>query len=217
MRLPSLRFPVMSKDLQAIATILSLVNPGVCAAMFIHAEQSRAPRAQIVDATKAVLTILVVLLLAAFFGSKILNVFGISLAAFSVAGGSVLAWIGFAMLSGRSSTSTPGPDTGPAPSGPATAALAPLILFAASPGTITGVITISVSHTGLEFPTTAVIAIIVVLAVTWIALVLTTRLKQRENGGGIVRDMVTRYMGLIVIAMGIQFLLTGVKTFMGAG
>jgi small neutral amino acid transporter SnatA (MarC family) len=29
--------------------------------------------------------------------------------------------------------------------------------------------------------------------------------------------MVTRYMGLIVIAMGIQFALTGLKSFMGGG
>ena len=36
-------------------------------------------------------------------------------------------------------------------------------------------------------------------------------------GGGLVRDMVTRYTGLIVIAMGIQCALTGVKSFMGFG
>lgn len=35
-----------------------------------------------------------------------------------------------------------------------------------------------------------------------------------KNQGGFVPDTVTRFMGLIVIAMGVQFALTGIKAFM---
>jgi multiple antibiotic resistance protein len=49
------------------------------------------------DATKAALTVLVILVIAALVGAKVLQIFGVSLDAFSVAGGGVLAWIGFSM------------------------------------------------------------------------------------------------------------------------
>jgi multiple antibiotic resistance protein len=42
--------------------------------------------------------VLVTLVLAALFGARILPAFGVSLNAFSVAGGGVLAWIGFGLL-----------------------------------------------------------------------------------------------------------------------
>ncbi len=210
----------MKDQLQAIATIFSLINPVMCATMFIQIEKDRDRRGQIIDATKAVLTILVVLVLAALIGAQILNIFGVSLDAFSVAGGAVLAWIGFVMLAGHGSISSPNPkpatdslssSTSAAPS------LAPLILFAASPGTITGVITISASHTGLKAPVSALVAIVLVLAVTWVILILTARFSVKQTGTSVARDMVTRYMGLIVIAMGIQFALTGIKAFFHVG
>src|SRR5262245_66652299 len=92
----------MQQHLQAIVTVLSLVNPLICGAMFaqIEAGQDRATR--LADATKAALDVLVILVIAALVGAKVLQIFGVSLDAFSVAGGGVLAWIGFSMLRGNS-------------------------------------------------------------------------------------------------------------------
>lgn len=187
----------------------------MCAAIFMQIEKDRPSGARIADATKAMVVVLVILMVAAFFGAKILNVFGVSLDAFSVAGGGVLVWIGIAMLMGRGAVTAPSQgEQGGAAENPS---LVPLILFAASPGTITGVITISVSHSQFDIPTTAIAAIAAILALTWVLLVMTAKMSISEKGGGIVRDIFTRYMGLIVIAMGVQFMLTGVKAFMGSG
>ena len=41
-----------------------------------------------------------ILALAALLGVKVLSLFGVSLDAFQVAGGGVLAWMGFSMLKG---------------------------------------------------------------------------------------------------------------------
>lgn len=210
----------MKNELQAIATIFSLVNPAMCMAIFMQIEEGQSRRTRLVDATKSVFVILTILIVAALLGAQVLHVFGVSLDAFSVAGGGVLVWIGTAMLTGRSAAPPSGADAGSkATSEPS---IVPLVLFAASPGTITGVITISVSHSKLDLPLTAIVAIGVVLAATWIVLVVTTRMEGngdggKKKGGSIVRDMLTRYMGLIVIAMGIQFMLTGYKAFMGIG
>ena len=36
------------------------------------------------------------------------------------------------------------------------------------------------------------------------------------GGGGLARDTVTRFLGLIVVAMGVQFALSGIRSFFGA-
>jgi hypothetical protein len=90
----------------------------------------------------------------------------------------------------------------------ATPSLTPLILFAASPGTITGVITLSVAHAKSGIPVTALVAAAVATAVMWLLIVLVARLG-RTGSVGFVHDTVTRFMGLIVIAMGVQFAFVG--------
>jgi multiple antibiotic resistance protein len=81
--------------------------------------------------------------------------------------------------------------------------LTPVILFAASPGTITGVITLAVAHAKLALPITALVAVAV--AVMWVAMLLVARGGPRASGAGnLLHDMVTRFMGLIVLAMGVQ-------------
>jgi multiple antibiotic resistance protein len=81
----------MEKQRQAIETILSLVNPMICGAMFARIEAGQAHAARLADATKVALAVLVILVVAALVGVRVLQVFGVSLDAFSVAGGAVLS------------------------------------------------------------------------------------------------------------------------------
>jgi multiple antibiotic resistance protein len=135
--------------------------------------------------------------------------FGISLDAFSVAGGFVLAWMGFGMLKGDS----PGADESAQDQPSDQTSLTPLILFAASPGTITGVITLAVAHSRTDLPVTALVAIAVTIVVTFCVMLLLAFLGGKKQGG-FFRETVTHFMGLIVVAMGVQFALTGFKAFM---
>jgi len=197
----------MQQHLQAIVTVLSLVNPLICGAMFAQIEAGQARTTQFGDAIKAALAVLVILVIAALVGARVLQVFGVSLDALSVAGGGVLAWIGFTMLRG---------DSAPVPATKnQKRSLTPVILFAASPGTITGVITIAVVHTRLALPVTALVAVAVATVVMWIMMLLVGR-EATHEGGGFLHDTATRFMGLIVIAMGTQFALTGLRNFFAA-
>jgi len=126
----------------------------------------------------------------------------VSLDAFMVAGGGVLAWMGFSMLSGQVTS----PKSQNAPSNSA-ASLTPLVLF---PGTITGVITLSAAHTKLDLPVTALVAIAVAGLVTWPVLLLVSRAAKASDGGS---ARITPFMGLIVLSMGVQFALTGLRKF----
>ncbi len=198
----------MKEHLQAIVTVLSLVNPLVCGAMFARIEAHRPRDAQVGDASKAALAVAVILSLSALIGTQLLHLFGVSLDAFMVAGGGVLAWMGFSMLSGQGASAT----SRDAPSN-SDASLTPLILFAASPGTITGVITLSAAHAGLALPVTALVAVAVAALVTWLVMLLVTRVAGHAGRGGFAQDTMSRFMGLIVLAMGVQFALTGLHKF----
>ena len=196
----------MDRYVQGIITILSLVNPVICGALFSQAVAGKPTRAKIANATRAAVSIMAILCLAAVGGAQLLQVFGISLDAFQAAGGMVLVWMGFLMLRGTSSPTTSGQSEG------AESSLTPLILFAASPGTITGVITLSVAHTKTELPVTALVSVVVAFAITWLVMILAAR-SAGQTKPGLIHDVTTRFMGLIVLAMGVQFALTGLKTF----
>src|SRR5262245_12575744 len=114
------------------------------------------------------------------------------------------------------STFHPQRHQGPSKEGAAgTRSLTPVILFAASPGTITGVITLAVAHTKLAVPVTALVAVVIAVLVTWIVMALMSHAGSHP-ARGFVRDTTTRFMGLIVIAMGVQFTLTGIRDFFTA-
>ena len=196
----------MEQYAQAVFTILSLINPVICGALFAQVAGGESRGRRIGDATKAALAIFAILSGAALAGTRLLGAFGISLDAFQVAGGLVLVWMGFLMLRG-----TPSPTASDQPAGKKVS-LSPLILFGASPGTITGVITLSVAHTRHGIPVTALVAIAVALTVTWLLMVLASR-STGQKKQSLVHDVSSRFMGLIVLAMGVQFFLTGLKEF----
>jgi len=199
----------LNQYLQGTITILSLVNPVICAAIFSGVSAGKSWSEKVGEATKAALAIAMILCLAALVGAKLLQVFGISLAAFQVAGGMVLVWMGFIMLKGNSSPTSKTTPTDDSDNG---ATLTPLILFAASPGTITGVITLAVSHSGGDIPVTALVSVAVVIAITWVIMILTARTSGATKQG-LVHDVTSRFMGLIVLAMGVQFALSGAQGF----
>jgi len=41
--------------------------------------------------------------------------------------------------------------------------------------------------------------------------------SEQDGGGGFLRDTMTRFMGLIVLSMGVQFVLTGYHAFAVGG
>jgi multiple antibiotic resistance protein len=195
--------------LQAIVTVSSLVNPVMCGAIFTRIEGDRPRRTQLAEATKAAFAIFVILTCAALFGVRLLHTFGVSLDAFSVAGGGILVWMGFVMLAGSSSPANHS-NAAPVEGNPS---ITPLVLFGASPGTITGVITLSVAHSRMDIPVTALVAVLVASITAWIVMVLASRVKKRDEGRSLASDTVRAFMGLIVIAMGVQFALNGIKSF----
>ena len=200
----------MKEHIQAVVTILALVNPVMCAEIFSDCVGNIPRKGKVKEAIKAVTSIGIILLIAAIAGISILNVFGVSLDAFSCAGGGILVWIGANML--RSAQHKPKTESTEATV--SSISLTPLILFAASPGTITGVITVAASHGKRLLPITAIVGVIATLVVLALVLSISIGFFKGQREPTMTKKMITNYMGVIVIAMGVQFSLSGIKAFM---
>ena len=197
--------------LQAIVTVLAVINPVVCGSLFLTLTPNLTAPERRREAAKVALNILIILMASALVGLKVLSIFGISLDVFRVVGGMIIAYMGFDMLRGSHTVAQAPPESGDAG---VHGSLVPLLMFAAGPGTITAVVTLAAVHTPDGLPMTAIIAAVVGAGVTLVALTLAVRLGPRLGRG--TQATVTRFMGLIVASMGMQFVLVGLKAFLGA-
>ena len=196
--------------MQAIVTVLAVINPVVCGSIFLTLTSDLDLRQKRLAAIRVALSILIILAGSALIGLRVLSVFGISLDVFQIVGGIIIAYMGFGMLGG-------GHQPAQAPPSAATGShipnsLAPLVMFAAGPGTITAVVTMAAVHTPTGLPMSALAASAIGAGVTFAVLLLASQLGSRINRS--TQAVVTRFMGLIVTAMGMQFALTGLKAFM---
>ncbi len=197
--------------LQAIVTVLAVINPVVCGSLFLTLTPNLTASERRREAAKVALNILVILIGSALFGLKVLSVFGISLDVFRVVGGMIIAYMGFDMLRGSHTVAQAPPENGDAN---IQGSLVPLLMFAAGPGTITAVVTLAAVHTPDGLPVTAIIAAVVGAAVTFVALILAVGLGPRLGRGA--QATITRFMGLIVSSMGMQFVLVSLKALFEA-
>ena len=194
--------------LQAIVTVLAVINPVVCGSLFLTLTPTLTAPQRRREAAKVAVNILVVLTGSALVGLKVLSIFGISLDVFKVVGGMIIAYMGFDMLRGSHTVARAPPENGDAT---IQGSLVPLLMFAGGPGTITAVVTLAAVHTPDGLPMTALIAALVGTAVTFVALILAVRLGPRLGRG--TQATVTRFMGLIVSSMGMQFVLVSLKAW----
>ena len=197
--------------LQAIVTVLAVINPVVCGSLFLTLTPNMTAPERRREAAKVALNILIILMGSALVGLKVLSIFGISLDVFRVVGGMIIAYMGFDMLRGSHTVAQAPPENGDTS---IQGSLVPLLMFAAGPGTITAVVTLAAVHTPDGLPITAITAAVVGAGVTFVALILAVRLGPRLGRG--TQATVTRFMGLIVASMGMQFVLVGLKAFFGA-
>lgn len=193
---------------QAIVTVLAVINPVVCGSIFLTLTPGLLPAQRRSTAVRVTLSILIILVASALIGLKILSVFNISLDVFKIVGGMIIAYMGFDMLRGGQTVGQAPPMEGNAGASPS---IAPLVMFAAGPGTITAVVTLAAVHTPDGFPVTAVVAAVIGAAVTLASLLLAVGLGSHI--GRDTQSVVTRFMGLIVASMGMQFVLTALKVF----
>jgi multiple antibiotic resistance protein len=86
---------------QAIVTVLAVINPVMCGSIFLTLTPNLPPTQRRLAAIKVALGILIILVVSELIGLKILSIFSISLDAFRIVGGMIIAYMGFDMLRGQ--------------------------------------------------------------------------------------------------------------------
>lgn len=194
----------MQAYIHSTIAMLAVINPFVCGVLLLQIQADKDKNATIIAALKAMFAVLLILIIAAVGGQYILRIFGISMEAFKIVGGIILAFIGFQMLAGPNQINQAYNYGG---------GLSKLIMFAASPGTIAMVITLADIHNAEGFPLYAVagaITAVVVTIIIIVSMILFSSDKKRSE-----QTIVSRFMGLIIVAMGLQFMLDGIRHFFG--
>jgi multiple antibiotic resistance protein len=195
----------------AFTSLLAIVNPLSAVPLYVTATADLNARQRASTLRIAVATGVVALVLFGLAGTYILRFFGITTYAFRIAGGLIFISIGTDMLNARRSgaKTTLGEeqeaelkqDIGIIPLG---------IPTLAGPGSITTVITLT-SEADTRWQLAGLYAsIVAVMLVAWGLLAIAPMIVRRVGRTGM--NVMTRLMGLIVMVVGVQFIIEGVRT-----
>jgi multiple antibiotic resistance protein len=162
-------------------------------------------------AAKALLVSAVIIVLFCAVGKLIFTLFGITLPAFRITGGILVALVGFHMLQGGEHSTVQHPsdeDKEKSLDAALQVAITPLAMpILAGPGTIATAMNYASAGTVTEFVIT-VSAFLVLCMITYVFFVSGERLVKYIGDNGV--KVITRFMGLILAVIGVQMLIHGV-------
>jgi len=189
----------------------AIMNPIANTPVFLGltADDSPAIRRQV--AAKALLTTFALIVVFCLMGKLIFSLFGITLPAFRVTGGVLVALIGYQMLHGeQSSVHQPtSADKQNSLDAALSIAVTPLAIpILGGPGTIATAMNYA-SDGGLLEMVTTIIAFAVLCLITYGFFISGQRLVAFLGTSGL--NVITRLMGLILAVIGIQMLIDGIS------
>jgi multiple antibiotic resistance protein len=191
---------------EAMAALFPVVDPIGNAPTFAALTTRFGPDARRREALNSALVMAAILLAFLAMGEPLLHFFGISLEALQVAGGLVIGACGFQMVM---AIAPPEPTTEQEEADRERIAFSPMgIPLLAGPGAMGIVMGLQARESDfLAIPGFA-LGIIAISAVTYVCLRLSGQLTRFLGRAGI--DAITRIMGLLVLAIGIELILHGI-------
>ncbi|ARF48655.1 MULTISPECIES: MarC family NAAT transporter [Pantoea] len=203
-----------------LVVILPLANPLTTVALFLGLAGEMNFRERNRQALQASIYVFAIMMVAWYAGSAVLHTFGISIPGLRIAGGLIVAFIGFRMLFpakpvGHSVEAKHKHDELETAQEPVNIAFVPLAMpSTAGPGTIAMIISsASTVRSGVDFPAwvinvAPVLTFLVVSVILWISLRSSGAIMRLVGKGGI--EAISRLMGFLLVCMGVQFIINGV-------
>ncbi len=200
----------------AFATLLVTIDPPAIAPMFLALTvgMTGAERRQV--AIRATIIATLALTFFALVGQKLLTLLGITLPAFRIAGGLLLFWIAFEMVFERRSerknnVAQKAIDLDHIRNVAAFPLAIPLM---AGPGAITATMLLAGQTRGEPQLMVALIGIIAfICALCWLVFLFAERISQLLGVTGNI--VLTRLLGIVLVALAVQFVLDGAKAAFG--
>lgn len=193
----------------AFMAFFAIMNPisNLPAYMALVADDSQKISRKI--AFRSLLIAFVIITVFIFSGDFIFKVFGITIVSFRIAGGILVAVIGYHMINGNHSPSYKGMEQQAVNSDPMSIAISPLAMpLFAGPGTITTAL--SLANGGLRNQLITVVAFVLLCVITYLLL----RSAKQIAGflGKNLMKIITKMMGLLLFSIGIQMIIVSVQT-----
>ena len=195
--------------LVTFTSILFLVDPIAVVPTFLAITQGESQERRRVTARRACIAAAVLLIVFAAAGNLIFRAFGITLPAFRIAGGAILWLVAMDMLRGERPTqeSEAEIDEGIRKED---VALTPLAMpMLAGPGAISTVMVLSGQAQTPARSAVIYASIVVTLLISWIMLRVGDRVMSHFGQTGI--RVIMRIMGLMLAAVAVQFIVTGIR------
>ena len=202
--------------LNSFIGILAILNPIGNMPIFLEHVENESPSVQRTVAIFLALSIFILMLVFFLFGNSILNVFGITLPAFRLAGSIMILLVGLRMLQGKSKFENHGIETA-AVSGNTFAqarnSLSHIIVpvgmpLFVGPGTITTVVLYAEKSPTFTMSIMMIAVLFLSSCLVGMTLVSSHYIFERLGKNG--TQIVVRFMGMILCAIAMQFMIDGV-------
>ena len=190
--------------------LLAIVNPIGIVPVFVGLTRNLTDAQRNTIGLRASITVGVVLVVALLMGEAILNFFGISLDSFRVAGGILILLMAISMLHGGMSPAKQTTEEAQDAEEKDNIAVVPLGMpLLAGPGAISTIIIYSHRGHGLTHVALLLSIALMLALLTWLSLRAAPAIADRLGRTG--SNIVTRIMGLILAAIGVEIMANGLK------
>jgi multiple antibiotic resistance protein len=210
-------FPEYALYIKSLISVLAVVNPMGAIPIFLTLCAGRTFTECKKVARTSAMSVALILIIATWAGDGILAFFGIGIPAFRTGGGLLILLMAIAMMHAKQSHSQHSPAEADEASGKECIAVVPLAIpLMAGPGAISLVIVNAHQADNWNERFILTFGIIIVALLVWLALRLATPIGKKLGITGL--NIATRIMGLLLAAIGIQMMTTGlVKLLPGLG
>jgi len=195
--------------------LFALVNPVGILPVFISMTSYQPATGRDKTNMTANLTVAIILCTSLFLGDSILQVFGISIDSFRIAGGILVVTIAMSMISGKLGEDKQNKQEKSETAIRENVGVVPLALpLMAGPGAISSTIVWSTRYHSWANLFGFTLAIVIFCFCCWLLFRAAPLVMKLLGQTGI--NVITRIMGLLLMAVGIEFIVTGLKsTFPG--
>ena len=194
--------------LLAFSSLIFIVDPIATIPTFLVLTSDAEIKERRHMAKRASWTCFLVLSSFAMAGTVIFKMFGITLPAFRIAGGLIMILIGLDMVQARRSQTKETPSETQQALEKDDVSIVPLgVPMLAGPGSISTVIALMAQSTNWQHSILIIVAVALTAFISYWTLAAADRLGRRMGDTGI--HILTRFMGLLLMAIAVQFILSG--------
>lgn len=194
--------------LGTIAALLPVINPLASAPVFLAITEGDTPEQRRQQALRGSLYMIAILISFLVGGTFIMNFFGISIPGLRIAGGLLVAVIGFGMLAPPKTTEDERRRVAEARS-KGDVSFTPLAMpMLSGPGSIAVTIGFTSLATGWVDYVAIILGILVVAVIVYVTLNLSSRIVRLIGVNGM--SALTKVMGFLILCIGVQFIVNGV-------